>query len=372
MTTPSDFITDFTRILCGFLKVRLPKLAGKEWWNILVFNKLSFNQREACRQHGYNSLECLDLLCLLRVFQQSFQELSLMDDIPAAARPLFYELACVRHRASHAGSRSASPDDLFRDLDTMKRVLEVLKHDGPVYKSVSKAREEALALLAPERVVEIERVREIAVEPDTGSGPPAGAPSIEVGDAVLYGPLESRIEQAVNLAGEKDMAEISVFHLALGEINLAIGFYDFADSGQMVTTLSRFQSPAAWDRLVKRLRIGVQSVPSSPETSFIQVRIARPKTPGESWPTRHMTTVGEINEKCGFDVERLLCDHGVSAIGSRATVFGETGRTRNQLCARFAAGDPVPAVLIYIVSTVLPYRQILEEASTELEPTPAS
>jgi hypothetical protein len=364
MKMPAEFIPDLTRVLCGFLKVRLPKLAGEAWWSALVVRKLSFAQQQTVAQHGYRALDELDILCLLRVMQGNYQELSIMDDLPIGDKPLLYELASVRHRIAHAGSLNAPWEDVYRDLDTMRRVLKLLKHSGPVLEAIKAAKEAALEQLAPSKVVEVEKIREVYVERKTKTFDPAGFPSIQIGDGVLYGPIDQVIEEEAlpSDSNRRELAEIDLFRYQQPDgVDLEIGYYVFESGEQAVFTRKRFESPSSWDNVVGRLRVGIRTSPESPDTSYIQIRSAKRKKPDQIWPTRHQVALDTLTEICELPVEALLTKHGVIQLGTRGELMGDTSRTRNELAAVFKTGDPIPPTLAYVISTVVPFKQILAD-----------
>lgn len=363
MTTPESFLPDFTKLFCSYLGPRLKQLAGDAWWNKLVYDKLSYSQRQICNQHGYHSLEDLDLLGLLRVFQGSFQEFHLMDDVPLDRRPLFYELANVRHRAAHAGTADSRPEDTYRDLDTMLRVLDSLKKTGDLRDRLDRARTEALEQLAPERVIEIEKIREVFVPAETTNPIPEGSPRINLGDWNIYGPMETTIRKESTLSGDESPKEalVSIFRATNADhVHLNIGFFEFENGEQMVTTVSRLNSSEEWDNLVKRVRVGVRTVSDDPEKSFIQIRKVAPKREGNLWPTRHKTDEEDLDLICGFPTRDVLTSQGIYQYGTRGSVTGNTGKNRNELCATFKTGDPIPAVVIYVLSTLCPYLKMIE------------
>ena len=57
-----------------FLSLHLPQL-GDDWWEKGVVTALSYQQRQIVQEHGWTTLEELDLAALLRLIDQNWEYL---------------------------------------------------------------------------------------------------------------------------------------------------------------------------------------------------------------------------------------------------------------------------------------------------------
>lgn len=130
-----------------FLSVHLSKLSG-DWWQKHVLDRLSFQQQRHAQEKSYTSLRNLDFAALLRVLDQNWFELSRELSLPKEARNWVKELQTVRNKWAHQSAQDAPPSEIYRDADTLGRVLIVLGSAREVMASVEATKREALAQLA--------------------------------------------------------------------------------------------------------------------------------------------------------------------------------------------------------------------------------
>lgn len=128
-----------TTEICRYLGVMLPKLSSDAWWQKHVMDRLSFQQQRLASDKGYSTLSQLDLAALLRVLDQNWGELSSVTSAPREGRNRIRELMEVRNRWAHMGAQEPDPEDVYRDLDTLKRVLEII---GSSVENLSQINEE--------------------------------------------------------------------------------------------------------------------------------------------------------------------------------------------------------------------------------------
>lgn len=108
--------------LCEALAQLLPTLDGA-WWEKCVVAKLSFQQRQQLEVRRISQLTQLDLAALLRVLDQNWFELANARKWPYEVRNFVKEMQTVRNRWAHANVAAPSPDDAYRDLDTIQRFV---------------------------------------------------------------------------------------------------------------------------------------------------------------------------------------------------------------------------------------------------------
>ena len=112
--------------LAAILEKHLHAL-GEDWWTAHVENRLSFQQQRIARERGLRTLQQLDFAALLRILDQNWFELSQVATFTRESRTLVRELQAVRNRWAHLSAAPILPDDLYRDVDTLSRVLRILR-----------------------------------------------------------------------------------------------------------------------------------------------------------------------------------------------------------------------------------------------------
>ncbi len=114
-----------TAEIATFLAKHLPVL-GAHWWKTHVVDRLSFQQQRTVQERNLTTLEQLDLAALLRILDQNWYELSQELPLPREGRTWVRELQSVRNRWAHQSATPMSPDDLYRDTDTLSRVMDMI------------------------------------------------------------------------------------------------------------------------------------------------------------------------------------------------------------------------------------------------------
>jgi ATP-dependent helicase HepA len=122
----------------------LPQLSNY-WWKELVLDKLTYQQQGFVKSSHLASLDQLDLAALLRILDQNWFEISRLLDLPSAARNWIKETQSIRNRWAHAPASGLDDHDIFRDLDTIERLAQVL---GASDSELASLRKDKTALLA--------------------------------------------------------------------------------------------------------------------------------------------------------------------------------------------------------------------------------
>ncbi|NLX98633.1 MAG: DEAD/DEAH box helicase [Rhodopirellula sp.] len=124
----NDLLRMATAEIARFLAAKLPSL-GPDWWTKHVLNRLSFQQQRTARDRGFKTLQQLDFAALLRVLDQNWHELK--DNIPSAyeARSWVKELQTVRNKWAHLSAEAMPASEVYRDADTLGRLLKILGAD---------------------------------------------------------------------------------------------------------------------------------------------------------------------------------------------------------------------------------------------------
>ena len=139
-----ELIRIATAELVAFLANQLPAL-GATWWKTHVEACLSFQQQRTVRERGFTTLEQLDFAALLRVLDQNWYELSQSLTLPREGRTWIRELQGVRNRWAHLSAAPVPSEDLYRDADTLSRVLVMLDAGPEPTSAVEAAKTDALS-----------------------------------------------------------------------------------------------------------------------------------------------------------------------------------------------------------------------------------
>ena len=141
-----ELIRTATAELSTFLATHLPALGG-DWWETNVVDRLSFQQQRAVDERVLTSLQQLDFAALLRLLDKNWYELSQALTLPREGRTWIRELQTVRNRWAHLSAAPVPPQDVYRDADTLARVLDMLDATPASISAVEAAKREALSEL---------------------------------------------------------------------------------------------------------------------------------------------------------------------------------------------------------------------------------
>ncbi|HBP0660895.1 TPA: DEAD/DEAH box helicase family protein [Pseudomonas aeruginosa] len=139
-----DVLNDLGRNIQQFLEAVLPS-CDAQWWDNCVLAHLTFQQRRVVDEKGLTSLTELDLAGLLRVLDQNWYDVNASRRLPFEARNWLKEAQSIRNRWAHLPPGGLNPDDRYRDLDTVWRLMTALGADDSSIARVRTARDEALS-----------------------------------------------------------------------------------------------------------------------------------------------------------------------------------------------------------------------------------
>jgi ATP-dependent helicase HepA len=159
----NELLKSATVALKHFLEAELPKLS-QEWWRGNVKDKLSYQQQRMVEEKGISRLEQLDLAALLRVMDQNWFELQNSLNLPFEGRNWVKEMQSVRNRWAHLSVEKPGHSELYRDADTLERMLGILHADDSMLEAVSVFKNQLLSEMAPAKEAP-------AVEPTQGADP---------------------------------------------------------------------------------------------------------------------------------------------------------------------------------------------------------
>lgn len=133
-----------TSDLARFLQEKLPELS-EDWWAKHVVDRLSFQQQRVIGEKNISSLRELDFAALLRVLDQNWYDLSGNCNLPREARNWVKELQTVRNKWAHVSAEETPASEIYRDADTLGRLLNLIgAHEGSM-SAVRAVKESALA-----------------------------------------------------------------------------------------------------------------------------------------------------------------------------------------------------------------------------------
>ena len=142
-----DLIDIATTELASSLAKHLPTL-GAGWWKENVVDRLSFQQQRTVEERGIAKLAQLDLAALLRTFDQNWYELSQLLALPREGRGWVRELQSFRNRWAHLSACPVPAEDIYRDADTLARVLGMLDASPDSVAAVEAVKNDALTYIA--------------------------------------------------------------------------------------------------------------------------------------------------------------------------------------------------------------------------------
>ncbi len=143
--------------LVTLLNNTLPALAP-DWWQTLVLDKLTFQQKAFAENQQEGILERLDLAALLRVADQNWYDIAHQGGFNREARNWLKEAQSIRNRWAHAPAGGLPDDVCYRDIDTIERLLQAFGADSQSLDSIRQEKQNLLHRLA---VIEAQPVKSV-------------------------------------------------------------------------------------------------------------------------------------------------------------------------------------------------------------------
>lgn len=156
----NDLIPIATVELVRFLSAKLPDLSP-DWWRKHVVDRLTFQQQRIVEERNHDKLQQLDLAALLRVLDHNWFELSNTLKLPREGRNWVKELQTVRNRWAHISSEDVSSSDVYRDADTLGRLLTIIEAQQSSLDAVEAAKKFALASMSRNENDQANKVTEL-------------------------------------------------------------------------------------------------------------------------------------------------------------------------------------------------------------------
>lgn len=108
-----------------------------------MYSRLSFQQQRYVDKNGITKLEELDMAALLRILDQNWYELSKEGNLSRHQRSLIKELQSVRGKWRHTSPEDIPPTEIYRDADTLTRVLEIIEAKKDTLSAIESIRDSA-------------------------------------------------------------------------------------------------------------------------------------------------------------------------------------------------------------------------------------
>ena len=184
----NDLIRIAAAELARFLSAKLPNLSPN-WWQKLVVDCLSFQQQRIVVERNHTKLQQLDFAALLRVLDQNWYELSNTLGLPREGRNWVKELQTVRNRWAHLSTEDVAASEVYRDADTLGRLLAMIESEQSSLDAAESAKAAALVSMTENKNDQTGKVAEQETpisEQATGSdSPPSSVASLfKAGDLV--------------------------------------------------------------------------------------------------------------------------------------------------------------------------------------------
>ena len=175
--------------LVRFLSAKLPDLSPDDWWQKHVVNCLSFQQQRIVAERSHAKLQQLDFAALLRVLDQNWYELSNRLGLPREGRNWIKELQTVRNRWAHLSTEEVAASEIYRDADTLCRLLSMIQSEQSSLDSAESVKSNALVSMTrneEDQTVKVANQETATSQQETSPASPSASISslFEVGDLV--------------------------------------------------------------------------------------------------------------------------------------------------------------------------------------------
>lgn len=112
-----------TKMLSGWIQEKFPQ-ANPDWWKAMVLPALSYQQAQHVERNWVATTEKLDLTALLRIIDKNWYDISSRFNLSQQDRHIIKEMQTLRNRWAHMDAENPSTDDIYRDADTIQRLME--------------------------------------------------------------------------------------------------------------------------------------------------------------------------------------------------------------------------------------------------------
>lgn len=136
-------------------------------------------------------------------------------------------------------------------------------------------------------------------------------------------------------------------------LDVTVADITWSSGEREIVGTDRHGSPASYEDIVGRLRIGVHDSGRYRNMLMMELRAARRGT-GRSRAGASMLAEAALNDMAQCDVAAELDSLTEASVGTREALLGDGGPRRRQLCAVFSAEDRVTPVLAWLYTRLAP------------------
>ncbi|MBM4165251.1 MAG: DEAD/DEAH box helicase, partial [Lentisphaerae bacterium] len=170
--------------LTDYLTVTLTHMRPETWWDDLVLPCLSYQQAQRVKQRCVCNLKSLDLAALLRVLDENWWDIANKMSLPGEGRHYLKELQSVRNRWAHVGAGEDLSGYVYRDFDTVQRLVNILAPDDALGTEIENLKNLTLRPGAPPAAL-APQAEHAPICPDEPAPPPDPVGVFKPGDLVM-------------------------------------------------------------------------------------------------------------------------------------------------------------------------------------------
>lgn len=141
-----ESLSQLNQQLVKLLASALPAL-DSDWWNSLVLDKLTYQQKSFASSLPAHALDCLDLAALLRIADQNWYDIANQGGFNREARNWLKETQTIRNRWAHAPAQGLPDDMRYRDIDTIERLLQAFGANSQTLERIRQEKQNLLTRL---------------------------------------------------------------------------------------------------------------------------------------------------------------------------------------------------------------------------------
>lgn len=139
-----DLLFELTSFLADYLNQTLQQL-DTNWWDNCVLDKLSYGQKNQVIKNNITSLSQLDLAALLRILDSNWYKLSESLNLKNTDRHYLKEMITIRNQWAHISTEGIINEDIYRDLDTLKRFSKVINANSTFIEKINSAKKDIIS-----------------------------------------------------------------------------------------------------------------------------------------------------------------------------------------------------------------------------------
>lgn len=168
----SGKITELLHVGSNELSLWLEKHLAQldqDWWRLYVLPSLSYQQGQRVERSGITHLSKLDLSALLLILDKNWYQLSQLCKFEYQDRNYIKEMQTVRNRWAHIDTAGIDNDDVYRDLDTLQRVLALIDTSTENLAKVNQLKKQILVKVTSRHSPKPERKEKLLEEKQVSS-----------------------------------------------------------------------------------------------------------------------------------------------------------------------------------------------------------